>query len=53
MLIFYPKVNVYGPIIILENNIRKELLICFHMYRGGASRCHAYGGKTCCTIAFS
>lgn len=53
MLLFYPQVNVYGPIIILENNIHKEMLTCSCMYHGGASRCHAYGGRTCCAIVFS
>lgn len=53
MLIFYPQMSVYGPIIIFENNIHKEMLTCSCMYHGGASRCHAHGGRTCCTIVFS
>lgn len=52
VVIFYPQVSVYGPIIILENNIHKEMLTCSCMYHGGGSRCHAYGGRTCCTIVF-
>lgn len=53
ILIFYPQVNVYGPIIILENNTHKERLTHSYMYHGRVSRCRAYGGKICCTIAFS